>query len=92
MRVARRVAELHRDQLLELLGQDVLEHLGLVVHAVPRHAERLREVELEQPVVAEHLEREVAAAVGELDAVVGPVLDEAELGEALDHARRRGGR
>ena len=35
----------------------MLEHLGLVVHAVPRHAERLGQVELQQPVVAQHLER-----------------------------------
>ena len=62
MRVVRRVAELGRDQLLELLGEDVLEHLGLVVHAVPGHAERLGEVELEQAVVAQHLERHRAPA------------------------------
>ena len=49
----RRVAELGGDQLLELLGEDVLEHLGLGVHAIPRHAERLGEVELEQAVVAD---------------------------------------
>ena len=41
VRVVRRVAELGGDQLLELLGEDVLERLGLVVHAIPRHAERL---------------------------------------------------
>ena len=61
VRIARRVAELGRDQLLELLGEDVLEHLGLVVHAVPRHAELLGEVQLEQPVVAQHLERDAPA-------------------------------
>ena len=59
MRVVRRVAELGGDQLLELLGEDVLEHLGLVVDAVPRHPEALGEVELEQPVVAQHLERDL---------------------------------
>ena len=66
MRVVRRVAELGGDQLLELLGEDVLEHLGLVVDAVPRHAERLGEVELEQPVVAQDLERDPRAPAGEL--------------------------
>ena len=59
MRIVRRVAELVRDPLLELLARSVLEHLGLFVHAVPRHAERLRQVELEQPVVAQHLERDL---------------------------------
>ena len=43
----------------------MLEALGLVVHAVPRHAEVLGEVELEQAVVADDLERELAPAVGE---------------------------
>ena len=63
MRVVRGVTELLRDQLGELLGDRVLEHLGLVVHAVPRHPERLGEVQLEQPVVADHLERELLAGV-----------------------------
>ena len=61
MRVVRRIAELLGDQLGELLGDRVLEHLGLVVHAVPRHAERLGEVELDQPVMADHLERQLLA-------------------------------
>ena len=58
VRVDRRVSELGRDQRLEVLGEDVLEHLGLGVHAVPGHAERLGEVALQQPVVADHLERD----------------------------------
>ena len=58
MRVVRGVAELGRDQRLELVGEDVLEHLGLLVHAIPRHAQRLRQVGLEQPVVAQHAQRD----------------------------------
>ena len=69
MRVDRRVAELGGDELLELLGEDVLEHLGLRVHAVPRQAELLGEEELEQAVVAQHLQRELLAGVVELDAL-----------------------
>ena len=92
VRVARRVAELGRDQRLELLGEHVLEHLGLVVHAVPRHAEALGEVELEQPVVADHLERHARALGGQLHAPVGHVLHQPELVELADHARRRGRR
>ena len=42
--VVRRVAELGRDPLLEVLGQHVLEHLGLLVDPVPRHAEVLGQV------------------------------------------------
>ena len=37
-------------------------------------AERLGEVQLEQPVVADHLERDALAGVGQLDAAVGLVL------------------
>ena len=59
----------------------MLEHLGLVVDAVPRHAQRLGQVELEQAVVAQHLERDLLAGVGELDAAVALVRDEPELVE-----------
>ena len=92
VRVVRGVAELGRDQLLELLGEHVLEHLGLLVDAIPRHAQALDQVELEQPVVADHLERHAPAGVGEQHAVVAAVRDQAELAQALDHPRRRGRR
>ena len=59
--VAGRVAELLGDQVLEVLGEDVLEHLGLGVDAVPRHVEDLGEEQLDQPVVADDLERDAAA-------------------------------
>ena len=61
MRIDGRVAQARRDQLLELLGEHVLEHLGLGVHAIPGHSELLGEEQLEQPVVAQHLERDPAA-------------------------------
>ena len=89
VRVVRRVAELGRDARLEVLGEHVLERLGLLVHAVPRHAELLGEVELEQPVVAQHLERDALAVGRQLHAVVRHVLDQPALGELLDHRRRR---
>ena len=89
VRVERRVAELGRDQLLELLGDDVLEHLGLGVDAVPGHLQRLGEEQLDQPVVADHLERDPAPVGGQAHAAVGVVLDQAELAEALEHRRDR---
>ena len=49
----------------------MLEHLGLVVDPVPGHPQRVGEVGLEQPVVADHLERDALARRGQLDAVVG---------------------
>ena len=64
MRVVRRVAERAVDPLLELLRDHVLEPVGLVVDVVDVEAERLRQVELEQPVVADHLERDPLARVG----------------------------
>ncbi len=92
VRIVRRVAELDGDQLLELLGKDVLEHLGLLVNAIPRHAEALDQVQLEQPVVAHHLERHAPPVLGQEHPVVGLVDHEPELAEALDHSRgRRGG-
>jgi hypothetical protein len=90
VRVDLRVAELGRDQLLELLREDVFEHLGLVVDSIPRHAQRLREVELEQPVVAQHLQRERLAVAAQLDALVGDVAHQPAIGELLDHARHGG--
>ncbi len=37
VRVDRRMTQPRRDQLLELLGQHMLEHLRLRIHAIPRH-------------------------------------------------------
>ena len=61
VRVVRGVAELGGDPRLEVLGQHVLERLGLLVHAVPRHVELRGQIQLEQPVVAQHLERQPLA-------------------------------
>ena len=61
MGVVRGIAELRGDHLLQLLGEHVLEHLGLGMHPVPRHPQALDEVQLEQPVMAHHLERHTPA-------------------------------
>jgi hypothetical protein len=42
----------------------VLEDLGLVVHAVPGHVQDLGQEQLDQPVVADHLQRDAAALLG----------------------------
>ena len=91
MRVVGGVAERGVDPRLELLREDVLEPVGLRVHLVERHPERVGEVELEQPVMPQHLERAQTAALGEHDTAVRRPLDEAELGEPLHHRRRRRG-
>src|SRR5579863_485377 len=89
--VHRRVAELGRDQLLELVGEDVLEHLGLGVNAIPGHAERIGEEALEEAVVADHLERHAPPGGGQAHPAVGLVRDEAQLVELLEHRRHRAG-
>ena len=91
MWIVGRVAELGGDQLLELLGEHVLEHLRLLVDAIPGHPEALHQVQLEQPVVADHLERDPPPGLGQRHAVVGLVGHEPELAEPLDHpgGRRR---
>ena len=61
MRVVGREAERLVDPSLELLGEHVLEPVGLFVDLVDVDPERLREVELEQPVMPDHLERDLLA-------------------------------
>ena len=81
------VAELARDQLLEVLGENVLEDLGLGVNAIPGHAQRIGQKALEQAMVTDHLEREPTALAGQSHAPVGHVRDQAELVELLEHRR-----
>ncbi len=89
--VDRGMAQLGRDQRLEVVGEDVLEHLSLGVNAVPGHAEDIGQVALEQPVVADDLEGDPPAVLGQADAAVGDVTDQPELVKALEHGRDRTG-
>ena len=89
MRVERRVAELRGDQLLELLGEDVLEPLGLGVHLVPAHPQALDQEQLEQAMVANHLERDRAPALGQARTAIELMLDEPERNELAQHPRHR---
>src|SRR5207247_5587509 len=56
MRVQHRPSEKRVDPLFHLLGEHVLEPLRLAVDLVPGIAERFVQVQLEQAVVAQHLE------------------------------------
>ena len=87
VRVAAGLAELGGDAVLEPLRDVVLQAVGLRVHLVPGHAEVLDEVELEQPVVAQHLQRDRLAARRQAHAVVRLVGHQPQPVEALDHAR-----
>ena len=65
----------------------MLEDLGLVVDLVPGHPERVGQIGLEQPVVADDLQRDLLARRAQRDPVVGLVLDQAHLGHPLQHRR-----
>jgi 1,4-dihydroxy-6-naphthoate synthase len=92
VRVVRRKAERPVDPRFELLRDHVLEAVGLVVDRVDVQPERLGEVELEQAVMADHLERDSLAVGCQTGAPVPLVLEELQRGELLDHCRRRRGR
>ena len=89
MRVDGGVAQLLGKPLRELGRYGVLEAIRFRVNSIKRVPEELREVQLDQPVEANHLEGQSLALVGELDAVVGSVLDEPQLDELPDHAGNR---
>ena len=66
----------------------MLEPFGLDVDAVRRQPQRLRQVELQQPVVPQHLDGDPLTGGGQLSAVIAAVLDQAQLVELLDHRGR----
>jgi len=71
--VALRVAQHFLDAVLEPFGDVVLQNFGLLVNLVPRKAHHLLQVELQQAVVAEHLQRHGASRIGERGPLVGLV-------------------
>ena len=89
VRVNRRVAKAAGDQLLKLLREHMLEHLGFGVHAIPGHSELLGEKQLKQPVMAQHLKRDPAALVGQPHAAIGLMLEQPHVRELAQHARHR---
>jgi hypothetical protein len=70
----------------------MLEPVRLVVHLVHVDAERLREIELEQAVVPDHLERDALALGRQGHPPVRRVRDQVERRELLHHRARRRGR
>jgi hypothetical protein len=89
MGVVRRIAERRVDARLDLFRKRVLEPVGLGVNGIDLESECLGEVLLQQPVVPDHLDRDLPARGGEDRAAVALVADEAEGGEPLQHGRRR---
>ena len=92
MRVVGREPERLVDSRLELLGEHVLEPVGLGVDLVDVNPQCLSQVQLQQAVVPRDLERDTLSFRRQRHALVGRVNDEREGGELLDHrARRRRG-
>src|SRR5262245_27974321 len=83
VRIVSRKAERAVDACLELLGDDMLETVGLVVDVFDVQPERLGQVELEQPVVADHLDRDALPRLRETRTPVGLVIEQAERAELL---------
>ena len=76
VRVLRRRAERLVDERLERFGESVLEAVCLGMNGVEPELERLGQVELEQTVVAEQLERDPLAGSGQANAAIELVVDE----------------
>ena len=55
----------------------VLEHLRLGVHAIPGHLQGLREEQLQQAVMADHLQRDPAPRGRQPHTAVGRARDQA---------------
>jgi hypothetical protein len=70
MRVLHGRAERRVDAFLECLGEGMLEPVGLSVDGIELELERLGQVELDQTVVAKHLEGDALTAPREPDAPV----------------------
>jgi len=74
VRIFGREAEQLVETRLEFFGDHVLEGVRFGVHLVPRHPYDLREVELEEPVVTDHLDRFARAALREMPESNGKVI------------------
>ena len=70
----------------------MLEPVGLIMDIVDVKTEGLGEVELEQAVMADHLDCDSLACGGEADAFVRRVVDELERRQLLDHLAGRANR
>ena len=86
----RREAERLVDARLELLREDVLELVRLRMDVLDVEPERLRQVELEEPVVADDLDRDPLARGGQREAPVRLELQQLEGRELLRHRAGRG--
>ena len=87
MRIDGRVVQRTVHGGLELFAQDVLELLRLGVHLMPSHPHLLVQIELEEAVMPDDLERHLHPAPGQGDPFVALVGKESHLAELFGHAR-----
>jgi hypothetical protein len=83
VRIVRRRAERLVDERLERFGESVLEAIGLGMNGVEPELERLGQVELEETMVTEQLERDALAVTGQPDAAIELMVHESERRRAL---------
>ena len=80
------------DAVDEQIAHRMLHVLGLIVHFVPAHVERPQQEKFDEPVTADHAERQHAAGPRERHPLVGPVRCQPGGVERLEHARDCAGR
>ena len=69
----------------------MFQSLGFLVHTIQADAQVPGQVQFDQPVVADDLQRNLLASGGELHAVVGRVVHQLQPRQFLDHVGRGGG-
>jgi hypothetical protein len=89
VRIVRWKTERPVDLRLQLFGDHVFQALRLDVDVVDGQAQRLREVQLEQPMMPDHLERDLLARKRQIDPAIRLVHGEFERGELLHHRAGR---
>src|SRR5256885_7282741 len=67
----------------------MLQSLGLVMHAIPRISQRLREICFDDAMTSERSQRGAASALGELHSVITLVGEETLIRQTTDHATHR---
>src|SRR5690625_7466556 len=92
VRVELRVAQRIGDAVLELLADVVLQFLGLVVHLEPAVTERFLQVRLDEPVMADRLQRDLTARSGQARTGVRLVVNESQAAQFRSEERRVGER
>ena len=87
VRIQFRMPKLPGNSLLELLGDEMLQPLGLLVQFIDRVIEHAEKERLDQPVMANDLERPLSSTLGQADTPMRFVIHERLIGcgQLLQH-------